>query len=82
MRLLMQSMAAACCVCNIAAADAQGVGSNYHRRSRQYWKSSGPDPEVRSSYSSCQPAQPFVLERGMQRCLLFSKQQQADSLEM
>ena len=27
MRLLMQSMAAACCVCNIAAADAQGVGN-------------------------------------------------------
>ena len=27
MRLLLQSMAAAYCVCNIAAADAQGVGS-------------------------------------------------------
>ena len=27
MRLLMQSMAAACCVCNIAAADAQAVSN-------------------------------------------------------
>jgi hypothetical protein len=27
MRLLMRSMAVACCVCNIAAADAQGVGN-------------------------------------------------------
>jgi len=53
-----------------------------YRRSRQYWQSTGPDPQLRSSHSSRQPAQPVVIERGMQRCLLFSEQQQADSLEM
>ena len=56
MQLLLQSMAAAYCVCNIAAADAQGVGNTITADDASIGKVQA---EIHTSCSGCQPAQPF-----------------------
>ena len=82
MGLLMRSMAMAYCVCHITAAGAQVAGNTITADHKDIGKVQAQIQKYDQAIGVVGQLSRSSSERGMQRCLLFSKQQQADNLEM